>query len=80
MNVIEKHRKGKAASAPVITTPCNFIVANNPDRITSPKGWKEEQHTNGSVVYTNPGSKAASVSSIDKVKVICDFITSDGRI
>jgi hypothetical protein len=33
MNVIEKHRKSKAASAPVITTPCNFMVADNPNRI-----------------------------------------------
>ena len=41
---------------------------------------EEEQQSNGSVVYTNPGSKAASVPSIDKVKAIHDFLKSDGRI
>lgn len=32
MNVIEKFRKSKAATAPVITTPCTYMVANNPNR------------------------------------------------
>jgi hypothetical protein len=83
MNAIERLRKGKAANAPVITTPCNYMVANNPNRIINSdgaKGWKEEQQSNGSVVYTNPGSKAASVPSIYKVKAIHDFLKSDGRI
>lgn len=79
MNAIERLRKSRAASEPVITTPCNYMVANNPNRI-KPKGWKEEQHANGSVVYTNPGSKAASVSGINKVKAIHDFLKSNGRL
>ena len=79
MNAIERLRKSKAASAPVITTPCNYMVANNPDRII-PKGWKEEQQSNESVVYSNPGSKAASVIGINKVKAIHDFLKSNGRL
>jgi len=43
--------------------------------------WITERtaYSDGSVVYTNPGSKAASVSSINKAKEIHDFITSNGK-
>jgi len=45
MNVIEKHRKSKAASesAPVITTPCNFMVADNPNRSKAASTYAERR-------------------------------------
>ncbi len=52
---IRERKHGSKAAAVAVVTPCQMMVANNPNRNKS---------------------KAASVSSENKVKVIYDFLNS----
>ena len=72
--------RSKAASTPVnkVKESHDFIVSNGMiNSGPSPKQWKEEVHANGSVVYMNPASRAASVSGINKALELYDFLMSN---
>ncbi len=60
---MRQNRSNSRVAAVVTNTPCQMMVANNPNR-------------------NNNKSKAASVnhSAINKVKVISDFISSNGML